>query len=190
MDAVLRKRHHSAIQIQRTISLWNSLWFVPLTYLFIRVIFGYKCARIKEIQEQFARVSKELEGRPVLICANHLTMIDSIILVCLFQPLRKYLFNSSALPWSVPEASNFKGNPVYRLICYLGKCVYIERKGSVTSRKVTWAKLKTLLRQGDMVAIFPEGGRSRTGKIVVEECVYGVGEILNEIEDSAVCVST
>lgn len=71
-------------------------------------------------------------------------------------------------------------------MCYLGKCVYVERKGSIESRKLTTEKLKYLLTNQQILCIFPEGGRSRTGRIDRESAVYGIGSLIQEVPNCQV----
>ncbi len=81
---------------------------------------------------------------------------------------------------------NFGVNPLSRLMCYLGKCVFVERHGSVESRKLSWSKVTWLNHQGDYICVFPEGGRTRIGRIDRDAAVYGVGQLLQDNPDTLV----
>ena len=72
-------------------------------------------------------------------------------------------------------------------MCYLGKCVYVERQGNASSKALTINKLSYLLDLGQTVCIFPEGGRSRTGSIDRDGATYGIGQLIDENPDAIVC---
>ena len=54
-------------------------------------------------------VYRELRRRaaPVLVCANHLTLIDSAVIAWALGSPWWYLRHFAALPWNVPERANF-----------------------------------------------------------------------------------
>lgn len=126
---------------------------------------------------------------PLVICANHLTMIDSMLLGAVLFPTSHYMFSFRHLPWNLPEIQNFGRKFWVRIMCYLGKCVYVERAGSAASKDLTLAKVKFLMSENETILIFPEGGRSRTGRVNPELASYGVGSILQDFPDcSVLCV--
>jgi len=50
-------------------------------------------------------------------------------------------------------------------------------------------KLAYLLKRGESVTIFPEGARSRTGRVDVNNFSYGVGRLVKKVKDCKVlCV--
>lgn len=167
----------------------NLFWFAPLFVFLIRVVGGYTCSNRKALRREFDALLKELDGAPVIICSNHLTMIDSMLITAFAFPLRKFFINYRLFPWNVPEIMNFGSNIILRGMCYLGKCIYVERQGSVVSKKLTWDKVKHMVASHDLVNIFPEGGRSRSGRVDPEVAVYGVGHLLQDIPDcQVICV--
>ncbi len=105
-------------------------------------------------------------------------MIDSLLLTWLLFDFRTLFTRFAYFPWNVPELSNFGKNFILRGICYLGKCVYLERQGSVASKRLVWEKISYLNRRGESLCIFPEGGRSRTGNLNREAAMYGVGQLV------------
>ncbi|MBC7660677.1 MAG: 1-acyl-sn-glycerol-3-phosphate acyltransferase [Chitinophagaceae bacterium] len=116
--------------------------------------------------------------RPLLICANHMTMIDSLLLTWLLFDLRTLMQRFSYFPWNVPELANFGKNFFLRGMCYIAKCVYLERQGSVASKRLVWEKISYLNRLGESLCVFPEGGRSRTGNLNRDAAMYGVGQLV------------
>src|SRR5690606_36873849 len=140
-------------------------WFSPLFYLLFRVAWRYHCDDLDAVRAKFSRVIRESSGAPLIIACNHLTMVDSMLLTLFLSSPGRLVTNFRLFPWNVPELSNFGTNLPIKIMCYLGKCVYVERRGSAESRKLTTEKLKYLLNNGQIVCLFPEGGRSRTGRI-------------------------
>jgi 1-acyl-sn-glycerol-3-phosphate acyltransferase len=69
------------------------------------------------------------------------------------------------------------------------KCVPIVRGSDRREVAAVLDRLGYLLARGEAVLIFPEGGRSRTGRVEVESAAYGVGRIANELPGCrVVCV--
>ncbi len=168
------------------VSFCNSVWFVPLFIFLLRVVFQYRIVKLKKFREKFSQLRESTKNRPIIIAANHLTLIDSMFITWAVMSPQDYFLRFKQFPWNVPELSNFGRNILLRLMCYLGKCVYIERQGKIASKKLSLKKLSYLLRQGHSVCIFPEGGRSRLGKIDREGATYGIGQLVEEQENAAV----
>lgn len=164
----------------------NLIWFGPFFIFLLRYVGGYRCTELDEIREKMKDVFRLHPGRPVLICANHLTMIDSMLITWLLFDFRTLLLHFNRFPWNVPELKNFGGNLLLRLMCYLGKCVYVERSGSAEAKRLSWAKVLYLNSLGETICVFPEGGRSRLGRINREEAVYGVGQLIQENPETIV----
>lgn len=64
-----------------------------------------------------------------------------------------------------------------RLVTYLNKCLPIEREGDSKHKELIMAKIKYLLNKNELFILFPEGTRSRTGRIAIDDATYGVGSI-------------
>lgn len=170
-----------------------------LSYLFFPLVAGVALAWLKwgrrlslrhpaAIRARF----RELAGNanfPILVCSNHLTLVDSVILAWALAPVRGYLAHYDWLPWSVPEKANFAGTFFWRVAAFLGKCVYVTRGGDREGVRRTLNRIGYLLASGEMVCIFPEGGRSRTGRVDTENFTYGVGQIVQAVPETRVlCV--
>lgn len=174
---------------QGFISYLNMFWFLPFFVLILRVWGGYRSPHTRLIRKKVRKLLNESQNRPIVICANHLTMIDSLIISWLLFSPASFFLEFRKFPWNVPEVKNFGKNFWLRVMCYLGKCIFIDRQGTAKDKKQTLAKIAHLTRQGQMVCIFPEGGRSREGRVIPENAVYGVGELIQEIPGClALCI--
>jgi hypothetical protein len=187
MDMIPR-RDRILLAVQR----WTSYLLFPLVALWAIVwIRGVKRLTVRDaaaVRARFARLLDAAPG-PVLICANHLTLLDTVVLAWALAPVPAYLRQYSRFPWSVPEKANFSRTAFWRLASFLGKCVYITRGGSREEVRRTLGRIAYLLRGGDLVSIFPEGGRSRTGRVDTEDFAYGVGQIVQAVPEARVlCV--
>lgn len=164
----------------------NLFWFGPLFIFLLKILGRYSCPTEGDTRKRLKELLERHPNKPILICANHLTMIDSMLITAFLFDLKTLLFQFRYFPWNVPEIKNFGNNPLLRMMCYLGKCVYVERSGSADSRRLSWAKIQHLNRQGDTICIFPEGGRSRTGRVDRDSAVYGVGQLVQTSPDTLV----
>src|SRR5262249_28902517 len=80
--------------------------------------------------------------------------------------------------WNLPAGDFFKKKLVFRLIAYLTKCIFIHRDGTKDHKNSILGICHYLLKRGEIVSLFPEGRRSRTGRFDPEHITYGVGKIL------------
>jgi 1-acyl-sn-glycerol-3-phosphate acyltransferase len=143
---------------------------------------------LKAIREKYADIRKAHPG-PMLICTNHLTYIDSLIQAVILSSTWGYVSHLSGLAWNLPERKNFYHKFIYRVICYLGRCIPVERGASPADAKQVTNQMLHVLRKKGIISIFPEGKRSRDGLVDDKDFSYGVGQLLNEIpEASVLCV--
>ncbi|NRA68410.1 MAG: 1-acyl-sn-glycerol-3-phosphate acyltransferase [Pseudobacteriovorax sp.] len=140
----------------------------------------YRIRNLSETRRLARKLIEEAGDKPIIIVSNHLTLIDSWIITWSLFDIKRFVSQFKVFPWNVPEIRNFGRNIPLRLMCYLGKCVYVERQGRSKSRTLTMNKLKFLLSQGQSLCIFPEGGRSRIGRIDLDATTYGVGSLIRE----------
>ena len=107
-----------------------------------------------------------------------------------YEALRDaFLAHYAALPWNVPERRNFSGSLASRLLVYLMKCVPVTRGGERGEVAGVLARLVHLLGRGEAVLVLPEGGRSRSGRVDVENATYGVGRVIGDLPECRVlCV--
>ncbi|MEO8849399.1 MAG: 1-acyl-sn-glycerol-3-phosphate acyltransferase, partial [Casimicrobiaceae bacterium] len=113
----------------------------------------------------------------------------SIIQAVLLGSIWDYLKHPSALPWNLPEAKNYHHSWSWRVVCYLGRCIPVHRGASREQATLAQERMQYVLDRGDVIAIFPEGKRSRDGHVDDRDFSYGVGQLLNQIPDAKVlCV--
>jgi len=114
--------------VQREISRLLSPFSLMLIWIALRFIGGYRIDNLAEVR----RAAREIRARgsaPLLVCANHLTMVDSFLITwALGNPLW-FIVHFSALPWNVPERLNFAANSWQKAAVYVLKCVPIHRGG-------------------------------------------------------------
>ena len=179
LDKKVKKRSEFFLQLQNFLGRITIIIIAPLYFFVARILF-YRVRNLRDIRRQCAEEFSRHQG-PWIICANHLTMIDSFILGYATFSLSRHFTAYKKLPWNLPERSNFQSNPVLALLCYLTKCIPIDRGGAREKTKKTLDSCIYLMRQGHNIMIFPEGGRSRTGRVNKEGFSYGVGRFIKDV---------
>jgi 1-acyl-sn-glycerol-3-phosphate acyltransferase len=167
--------------IQYLLGRFFVLIAAPLLPIAMRLM-RYRVRDMAAIRRSVRQVLKKHKG-PWIICANHLTMIDSLILAWAMMPSYRYMLNYRLAPWNVPERHNFQRNFLVGWLCYLTKCIPITRRGKRKTVRSTLDKCALVLRKKQNLMIFPEGGRSRTGRIDIENFQYGVGRLVYQNPD-------
>lgn len=150
-------------------------------WIFIFIIQKYKISNIRKLRKQFQVITKKANKYPLLICPNHLTYIDSLLLIIICNSFFGYLRNFNTLVWNFPKINNVKKNWFYRIFGYLGKCIFInfEKPNNNNDQIINIAKY--LLSKGQYIMLFPEGHRSKNGKIDLINFTYGVGKLVKEM---------
>lgn len=178
----------AVLEIQRLVSYLLLVVFGPVIHGIYRLRFGYSAHDLDAVRKRYAQIRREHPG-PILLCTNHLTLIDSIVQGVILNSLPRYLMHVSALPWNLPERKNFDKSLAWRLTCYLGRCIPVTRGASKEQSKRVQEKMRYVLQRGDIISIFPEGTRSRSGRVNAEEFSYGSGQLLSMVPDATVlCV--
>jgi hypothetical protein len=174
--------------VQREVGrLLSPLW-TPLAVVVMRFGLGYRIASLREVRRAFRRIRTE-SSAPLVICANHLTMIDSFLVAWALAPPWRYALLYGDLPWNIPERSNFASNFFERISSYVMKCIPITRGGTREEIALVLDRIANLTLAGEVSLVFPEGGRSRTGAVDVEGAGWGIGRILSAIPECRVaCV--
>ena len=151
---------------------------VPLCFLFVRLM-GYRICDLKRIRNEVRRMYQEHAG-PWLVCPNHLTMIDSFVISYGMTSLADHILHYRRIPWNLPERKNFQRNRFLALLCYLLKCLPVDRGGRREGFQRLLKKCCLVLDWGQGVMIFLEGGRSHSGRVNQENFSYGVGRLIDE----------
>lgn len=180
----MNQRELFLIRIQHVIGRFAVFVTAPLLVLLIRV-FGYRIKNLKKMRRTINDLFKTHKG-PWIICANHLTMVDSLILAYAMFPFYRFMFQYRLVPWNIPEKHNFNQNILLTISCYLLKCIPVVRGGNRDKIHSFLMKCSYLLEKGENLMIFPEGTRSRTGHIVPENVSYGVGRLISQNPDCRV----
>jgi hypothetical protein len=178
---MLSLREKMLLALQNNLGRLTAVLLAPCYFALIRLM-GYRIRDLKAVRALCRREFEQFEG-PWLICANHLTMADSLLLSYAMLSLWAHLRHYRRIPWNLPERNNFR-NPFLVLLCYLSKCIPIQRGGPREMMKRTLAKCAYLLSRKQRMLIFPEGGRSRTGRIDRENYSYGAGRFIEESGDN------
>jgi len=160
----------------------------PLVILAMRFGMGYRIHDVASVRAKYAKI-RAASPDPLLICANHLTMVDSFLIAWALAPGWRYCLHFDELPWNVPERENFASRAWERIAAWVMKCIPITRGGSRSEVAAVLERVAALTRNREVALIFPEGGRSRSGRVEVERAAWGVGRIVAAVPDCRVaCV--
>ena len=178
----LPARERGALLVQLGISrLLSPLW-IPLTSAILRFVLGWRIDPAERAAARLAYRRLRRESRaPILICANHLTMFDSFVIGWAIGYDRDYLRDFGALPWNTPERVHFASTWWKRALAYLYKCVPVTRGSDRAEVAKVLEEVRFLMSRGQAALVFPEGGRSRTGRVDVEAAAYGVGRLVTAL---------
>lgn len=145
-------------------------------WLALKLAGQYRIERIDYIRRQYATLASE--PGPLLIYANHLTFIDSIIIVWALGSARWYARNFSRLSWNIPAEDVFGQRLRFRIFAALTKCIFVDRKGPAARKRALVETCRRLVAAGEVITIFPEGKRSRSGVFEIDKLSRGVGKIV------------
>jgi len=154
----------------------------------MRVLMRYRVENAAETRKAYRALVKSNDG-PILLCANHLTMVDSAILAWALGGSWWYVFNYRRMPWNLPEYNNFASVWFSRFAVWVTKCIPIMRGGPRQQVSGAIKRVQHVLAGGDTALIFAEGGRSRQGRVQEGSAAHGMGRIMNAVGDcKALCV--
>jgi 1-acyl-sn-glycerol-3-phosphate acyltransferase len=176
----LAPRDRRALHVQRGLGrLFSPLW-VPLCVAIMRYGFRWRIEGVEQTRREFAQLRRSSTS-PLLICANHLTMFDSPIIAMALGSPWWLIVRYSALPWNTPEREHFASSWWKRALIYMMKCVPVERGGDRRAVGTALARMVYVMALGEVGLIFPEGARSRKGRVDTEAVTYGVGRIVKAL---------
>ena len=168
------RRERAALAVQRGASFALAPLWVAVVALAIRYA-RFRFDGLDETRAAYARL--RADGGPLLVCANHLTLVDSFLVAFALGHPAWFLSHFASLPWNVPEATVFARTPWLRAATWSLKCVTI-RRGRRDAVAATLVRVAHLLRRGEAVLVFPEGGRSRQGRVDVAARTWAAGRLL------------
>jgi 1-acyl-sn-glycerol-3-phosphate acyltransferase len=154
-------------------------WVLPATFI-MRVLMGYRIKNVAQVRARYRALVKSSD-RAVLICPNHLTMMDSAVIAWALGGSWWYLFNYSRIPWNVPEYHNYASQWPTRIGAWLTKCIPVIRGGRREDVSRVIKRVQHLLSRGETAMIFPEAGRSRSGRVQADTVAHAVGRILTSV---------
>ena len=102
------KRSIFSLRLQEFLGRLGIVFVAPFYFLIARLLF-YRVRNLREIRRQCAEAFSAHDG-PWIICANHLTMIDSFILSYAAFSFGSHFTQFKRLPWNLPERRNFQSN--------------------------------------------------------------------------------
>jgi 1-acyl-sn-glycerol-3-phosphate acyltransferase len=176
-DDTLTRRERAGIRLQSAVGLLAAPLWVPVCAVLIRWVFRWRIEGVEEARRTFRELRRSSSG-PLLVCPNHLTMLDSFLVAHALGSAGWYLAHFRSLPWNVPERRNFASTWWKRILVYVMKCIPVERGGDRAAVGRVFGRLAHLMDRGDVVLVFPEGQRSRSGRIEADASTYGVGRLL------------
>ncbi len=163
------------------------LW-LPLAAATMALGLGWRIENARETRARYRRLRRESRA-PLLVCANHLTMVDSFLVAWALGSPLWYLAHYASLPWNVPEERNFAATGWSRALVYVMKCLPIRRGADKREAARVLSRLAHLLGRGEVGLVFPEGGRSRSGRVEADTAAYGVGRLIKTLPGCTVlCV--
>jgi hypothetical protein len=176
-----------ALETQRLVCRLAAPLWLPLVIFLMRFVLRW---RIRDAAATRAFYAKLLEDRrPLLVVANHLTMVDSAVIGWGLGSAVGHAVRYRGLPWNVPLQRRVESSWLWLTLAYVMKCVPVPRGGNRQAVVHVLERLAHLLRSGEVVLMFPEGGRSRSGRVDTDATADGVGRLIKEVEGCRVlCV--
>jgi len=169
-----------SLLVQREVGrLLGPIW-IPAGAAVLRWWYGWRIVDASAARREFRRLRRE-SSAPLLVCANHLTMVDSFLIAVALASPWWHITHYAALPWNMPERDNFSRTWWLRIATYVMKCIPVERGGNRREVGRTVERFRYMLSRGEVGVIFPEGGRSRSGRVDVLASTYGVGRVVKSL---------
>ncbi len=179
-SALLEVRERRELLRQRAVSrILSPLWLFALTGV-MRFVMRWRIEDHRTLRREFARLRAQSDA-PLLICANHLTMVDSFVIGWALGGPGYYLRDFGGMAWNIPERRNFADSLWKRVLTYVLKCVPVTRGADRREVAHVLSKVAFLMSIGEVAMVFPEGGRSRSGRVDRENAAYGVGRLVGNL---------
>lgn len=137
--------------------IWTAGLFFGIVFWLLKLtkrveVFGY---------ENLERYFKEFapKNKPLIVMSNHPSLWEPGLFPFLFFP--RYLTSLKFVPFSLPDKKNFFDKKWFAPLRSV--CVPIER-GNIREELRTIKILREILKEGKILILFPEGGRTGLGK--------------------------
>jgi 1-acyl-sn-glycerol-3-phosphate acyltransferase len=121
----LLPRLHLAVQREITRLLppvaFTLLWLAP------RIGLGYRIERLASVRREYREIRARSDA-PLLVCANHLTMIDSFLITWAIESPLWFFLHFSSAQWNGPDRRNFAATPWQKALIYALECIPIQRR--------------------------------------------------------------
>lgn len=175
----------SAVKLQSYVC-----WLILLPFggflIMLMLLKGYRIKNIRESRAAFRKIIEEKGDRPLLLCSNHLTFIDSALIIWGLASNFWFIRNYKVFPWNLPAGDFFKKKLKYHVTLYLTKCIFIHRDGTSEHKSAILGLCRFLLKRGHTVLVFPEGQRSRKGFFDAENLTLGAGRLISSLDNARV----
>jgi hypothetical protein len=176
-----------ALEAQRLVGRLAAPVWLPLVISLMRFVLRWRIRDAESTRASYATLLRD--RRPLLVVANHLTMVDSAVIGWGLGSALGHAVRPRGLPWNVPLQRRVESSWVWRTLAYVMKCVPVPRGGDRREVAQVLERLAHLLRAGEAVLMFPEAGRSRTGRVDTETTADGVGRLIKDVQGCRVlCV--
>jgi 1-acyl-sn-glycerol-3-phosphate acyltransferase len=149
-----------------------ALFSAPLLWLLLK-LFSYRVYHKEQL--------KKLRP-PFILVSNHLTLIDSWF-VNFAIGFPDFYWKPWLQTWHLPEATNYYRGLLAPFI-WLNKTIPIVRGAPPKEQKLTKDKIISVLKNHEAIHIFPEGARSRSGRI--EDYTTGIGRIYQRVPNCTI----
>ena len=88
--------------IQRAVSIVMGPVWVTVTVVGMYFGYRYRIADVARVRREYRRLRAESDA-PLLVCANHLTLVDSFLIAWALGSAGYWLWHPDELPWNTPE---------------------------------------------------------------------------------------
>ncbi len=163
----------------RAVARWRPArrWYHPLLAAIVVKGSQFVMRRMNTLtiegRERFDALA-ERQGRGLLTFSNHASMFDDPLLTANFAPS-----GYDEMRWVASDALNFFGSGWKAWIFTAGKCVPVVRGGGVGQDGFQF--LSDRLAAGAWIHIFPEGGRTRDPRALMQAPFkLGIGRLIDE----------
>ncbi|HJO23564.1 MAG: lysophospholipid acyltransferase family protein [Myxococcota bacterium] len=165
------------LEFQRLVGRILAPLWVPVCVGIMRFVFRWRIEGMQQARRTYAHIRRD-PTTPVVICANHLTMLDSGAIAWALASPWQHVTHYTSLPWNTPARENFASTWWKQALIWVMKSLPVERGGDRRAVGAVLKRLVYLTGRGDVALIFPEGGRSRTGRVNTQAVTYGIGRIV------------